>query len=254
MSLNILRIILLVSIILYFLKQRRSSQVLFSASVLWFAVISFPFVPLKLIGNLENQFSTLLDVHYLQDKKDIHIVVLGGGHGERMKLTSFDQLSDASRSRLIEGLRLYKMLPGSYLVFTGRSKKNDYSHAEVMKKSAIIIGVDESRIKLLPAAENTRSEAFEYSKQIGSEYPVILVTDAAHMRRAMFLFRLAGINSVPAPTNHMVKEEKIEDWSPSFRNIEMMDYALHEKVGLLWAKLTLGKNMRNGNHPEKPGK
>jgi uncharacterized SAM-binding protein YcdF (DUF218 family) len=114
--------------------------------------------------------------------------------------------------------------------------------------------VDESRIKLVPAAENTRSEAFDYSKQLGSEYPVILVTDAAHMPRAMFLFRSADINPVPAPTNHMVKEEKIEDWSPSFRNIEMMDYALHEKVGLLWAKLTLGKNMRNGNHPEKPDK
>lgn len=209
---------------------------MFSTSVLWFAIISFPFVPLKMIGNLENQFPTLFDIHNLQDKKDIHIVVLGGGHGESMKLTSFDQLSDASRSRLIEGLRLYKMLPGSYLVFTGRSKKYDYSHAEVMKKSAINIGVDESRIKLVPAAENTRSEAFDYYKQLGSEYPVILVTDAAHMRRAMFLFRSAGINPVPAPTNHMVKDEKISDWSPSFRNIEMMDYALHEIFGLAWAK------------------
>jgi len=249
MSLNILWIILLVSIILYFLKQRRASLIIFSASLLWFAIISFPFVPLNLIGNLENQFPTLFDIHNLQDKKDIHIVVLGGGHGERMNLTSFDQLSDASRSRLIEGLRLYNMLPGSSLVFTGRSKKHDYSHAEVMKKSAMMIGVDESRIKLLPAAENTRMEAFDYSKNFGSEYPVILVTDAAHMQRAMFLFRSAGINPVPAPTNHMVKEKKIEDWSPSYRNIEMMDYALHEKVGLLWAKLTLGKKMRNGNHP-----
>ena len=210
---------------------------MFIACVLWFAIISFPLVPRKLIGNLENQFPTLFDVYNLQDKKDIHILVLGGGNGESMKLTSFDQLSDASRSRLIEGLRLYKMLPGSFLVFTGRSKKYDYSHAEVMKKSAINIGVDESRIKLVPAAENTLSEAFDYSKQPGSEYPVILVTDAAHMPRAMFLFRSAGINPVPAPTNHMVKEEKIEDWSPSFRNIEMMDYALHEKVGLLWAEM-----------------
>ena len=98
---------------------------MFSASLLWFAIISFPFVPLKLMGNLENQFSTLFDVHNLQDKKDIHIVVLGGGHGERMNLTSFDQLSDASRSRLIEGLRLYKMLPGSYLVFTGRPRNTN---------------------------------------------------------------------------------------------------------------------------------
>ena len=111
-----------------------------------------------------------------------------------------------------------------------------------MKKSAIIIGVDESRIKLLSAAYNTRSEAFDYSKQIGSTYPVILVTDAAHMPRAMFLFRSAGINLVPAPTNHMVKEEKMKDWSPSYHNIEMMDYALHEKVGLLWAKLMTKKN------------
>jgi uncharacterized SAM-binding protein YcdF (DUF218 family) len=254
MSLNILWIILSISIILYFLKQRRIMMVLFSASLLWFAIISFPFVPHNLAKSLENQYPTLFDVHDIQNKHDIHIVVLGGGNGESMNLTSFDQLSDASRSRLIEGLRLYKMLPGSYLVFTGRSKSHDYSHAEVMKKSAINIGVEESRIKLVPIAENTRSEAFDYSKQMGVDYPVILVTDAAHIPRAMFLFRSAGINPVPAPTNHMVKEEKIEDWSPSFRNIEMMDYVLHEKVGLLWAKLTLSQNIFNGNSVEKPVK
>jgi uncharacterized SAM-binding protein YcdF (DUF218 family) len=56
----------------------------------------------------------------------------------------------------------------------------------------------------------------------------------------MFLFGKAGQIPIPAPTNHLVKSDwknGIRDWFPSSSNISMMEYAMHEIGGLVYARL-----------------
>jgi hypothetical protein len=56
----------------------------------------------------------------------------------------------------------------------------------------------------------------------------------------MLLFEKAGQISIPAPTNHLVKSDLknvISDWFPSSSNIAMMEYAMHEIGGLVYARL-----------------
>jgi uncharacterized SAM-binding protein YcdF (DUF218 family) len=137
-------------------------------------------------------------------------------------------------------IRLHRLLPGSRMVFSGISRDHKYSHATVLRKSAISMGVEEKEISLLPNSVNTQEEALDFTKKFGTRNTLILVTDAIHMPRAMYLFRKAGQSPIPAPTNHMVKSDRrngIEEWGPSSSNIAMMEYAMHEMVGLAWAEL-----------------
>jgi uncharacterized SAM-binding protein YcdF (DUF218 family) len=100
--------------------------------------------------------------------------------------------------------------------------------------------VDENEIRLLGTPENTQMEAFDYTKKFGTNNTLILVTDAIHMPRAMLLFHKAGQSPIPSPTNHLVKSDRknaISDWFPASSNITMMEYAMHEIGGLVYARL-----------------
>ena len=83
-------------------------------------------------------------------------------------------------------------------------------------------------------------EAFDYTNKFGTSNTLILVTDAKHMSRAMFLFEKAGQIPIPAPTSHLVKSDwknGIIDWFPSSSNIAIMESAMHEIGGLVYARL-----------------
>jgi uncharacterized SAM-binding protein YcdF (DUF218 family) len=105
---------------------------------------------------------------------------------------------------------------------------------------ALALGVDAKEIRLLGTHETTQSEALDYTDKFGTNNTLILVTDAIHMPRAMFLFKKAGQVPIPSPTNHLVKSDwnnGIRDWFPSSSNIAMMEYAMHEFEGLVYARL-----------------
>jgi uncharacterized SAM-binding protein YcdF (DUF218 family) len=87
---------------------------------------------------------------------------------------------------------------------------------------------------------NTQQEAEEYVKNFGTKKNLILVTSAIHMPRAILLFRKAGINPVASPTNFILKygsHKSLLEWLPNAGHIGMMEAALHEYVGIIWAKI-----------------
>jgi uncharacterized SAM-binding protein YcdF (DUF218 family) len=197
-------------------------------------------VPSILVRSLEDRFPPLLDISRVPKGGTIEILVLGGGRSEYTNLSSKGKLTLDSLSRLSEGIRLHRLLPGSHLVFSGMSKGQKYSHAEILKQAALVMGVEEKEISLLPTSENTRMEAFDFTNKFRTDNILILVTDAIHMPRAMLLFRKAGQSPIPAPTNYMMKSEgkkHLKDYGPSAVNIRMMENAMHEIFGLIWADI-----------------
>jgi uncharacterized SAM-binding protein YcdF (DUF218 family) len=137
---------------------------------------------------------------------------------------------------------LHKLLPGSHLVFSGSAKNQKISHAEILKKAALSLGVDEKEISLLPTSENTQMEASDFTSRFGTNSTLILVTDALHMPRAMLLFKKAGQSPIPAPTNYMknLHGKKIDsNWHPSENNIYKMSIVMHEIFGLCWAEIVV---------------
>jgi uncharacterized SAM-binding protein YcdF (DUF218 family) len=240
MPLTIFWLILIAGILLFLLKRKRTGLVCGFFSIFWLAMISLPFLPTLLVKSLENRFPPLLEISQFNPNDSIYILVLGSGYTVNKNLPSNDQLSMNSLSRLIEAIRLHRLLNASQLVLYGSVHDKNDNEAEPFMKTALYLGVNENEIRFLGTPENTKMEAFDYTKKFGTNNTLILVTDAIHMPRAMFLFEKAGQIPIPATTNHLVKSDwknGISDWFPSSSNIAMMESAMHEIGGLVYARM-----------------
>lgn len=220
-------------------KYPRLATYLLLIALLWLALSSTPPLPTFLVETLENQFKPLLQAPSFSSPS--HILVLGGGHVSDERLPPNDQLSGQALYRLVEGIRLHRLLPGSKLVLSGYSRPGiTPSHAEVMAQTAIILGVNPEDTLLITTPHNTRQEAIDYKGKFGAGNSLILVTNAIHMPRAMMHFRRAGLTPTPAPTNHLIKRDRLSSRfsiRPSSGNLKRMNAALHEYVGWGWGKV-----------------
>jgi uncharacterized SAM-binding protein YcdF (DUF218 family) len=166
---------------------------------------------------------------------------LGGGHTNDSRLPANNQLAKGALARLAEGIRILNEVEGSVLVTSGWSGKREaIPQAEVLAQTAVLLGVDSARIKKQILPKNTWMEASEYKRLFGDTATLVLVTSAIHMPRAMYLFQKAGLNPLPAPTDHLIKKgEKTNPlfWMPKAGNIAKTESAIHEYVGILWYKI-----------------
>jgi uncharacterized SAM-binding protein YcdF (DUF218 family) len=240
MPLSIFWLILLAGIAIYLLKRKRTGLVFGFSSIVWLAMISFSFLPELLVRSLENRFPSLLAIPQSNPKDSIYILVLGSGYTDNKNMPPNDQLALNLLGRLTEAIRLHRLLNASQIVLFGSLPGESANEPEPFMKTALALGVDENAIRLLGTPENTQMEAFEYTKKFRTNNVLILVTDAIHMPRAMFLFEKAGQIPIPAPTNHLVKSDwknGISYWFPASSNIAMMESAMHEIGGLVYARL-----------------
>lgn len=235
---SVLWILILITGILYWRKKSKISYLLLIISTFWLLFISTPFLPNLLVSYLENQFEVLSPNELNDFNHPVNILVLGGGHSNDDRLPSTNQLSEVALARLVEGIRLYRQLPNSRLITSGAAGKEGIPQAEVLKRAAILLGIEEKNIQTQTLPKNTWAEATEYKRIFGDSAQLIIVTSATHMPRAVKLFRKAGLTPIAAPTNHLVKKGNHRDpwfWIPSSGNIRMMESAIHEYAGIVWA-------------------
>ena len=65
--------------------------------------------------------------------------------------------------------------------------------------------------------------------------PVLLVTSAIHMPRSVAVFRAAGVNVIPAPTDITVLDTRYDGlfgWLPAIGALGATSRAVHEYIGL----------------------
>jgi len=190
----------------------------------------------RMLAPLENQHAALRDADALRGVR--YIVVLGGGHNSDDRLPDAGRLSEASLARMVEGIRVHRQLVNSRLIFTGGAVFDPLPHARVMALAAVSLGVDVRNIVMLDKARDTAEEVLEVREMLAQE-PFVLVTSAAHMPRAMFLFRAAGMQPVAAPTDYQVKDSGVAhpgDNFPSAGALRRTERAVYEYLGLLWAR------------------
>ena len=135
------------------------------------------------------------------------VVVLGGGHISDPKLPGTSQLSDSATVRVVEGVRLHKMIPGTKILLSGGVVFDPVPNARVMAAVAVAIGVNEQDLVLELDSKDTKDEAIIVKEMVGNDR-FILVTSASHMPRSVALFKKHGMNPIPAPTGHLVKERQ----------------------------------------------
>jgi uncharacterized SAM-binding protein YcdF (DUF218 family) len=206
-------------------------------AILLLGSFSYDVASERLLRPLEYSYPPLLSIGNLQDIK--WVVVLGGGHTSDPKLPVTCQLSEASLVRLVEGVRLHRELAGSKLVLSGGSVFDRVSNAKVLSEVAMAIGVKKEDIVLEELSKDTEDEAHLIQNIVGQKR-FVLVTSASHMPRTMAFFRRLGMDPVPAPSGHLVKESDAiapGRFYPSAAGLWKAERAFYEYLGLAWAKL-----------------
>jgi uncharacterized SAM-binding protein YcdF (DUF218 family) len=229
--------------LLWFTKRQKSGKILVSMGVIFMIALSYGTISDSLLRPLERTFPPLLmeklpgPVPFEQKVK--WIVVLGGGHASDPGLPVTSQISFDSLARLTEAVRLYRKLPGTKLILSGGAIFDPASEAEIFFKTARIMDVPSRDLVLSGQGRDTEEEARIIEKTVGKE-PLILVTSALHMPRAMALFKKRGMNPIAAPAAHLVKhrQESIpRDFYPSANALQKTQMAVHEYLGIAWSKL-----------------
>lgn len=151
-------------------------------------------------------------------------VVLSGG-----------KKSDIIRSS--EVLRIFNTYEGNLdLIITGTVELDPANKISKVESYFISRGIPAESIIVEDNSQNTRENSREVIKVI-KEKPFFLVTSGYHMKRALFAFKKAGGNPIPAPIDFRLKESyKLRDFIPNSDNLKKADLAVYEYLGIVYYK------------------
>jgi uncharacterized SAM-binding protein YcdF (DUF218 family) len=231
--------ILGVGILLLWVRRRiGAAKIVLTLSVLVLAALSFSVVANPFIKPLELWYPPILDTSTLKDIK--WVVVLGGGHISSSTLPPNAQIRNSSLARLVEGIRIHRALPGSKLILSGGEVFDPVPEAVTMSAVARMLGASPNDIVLESQSKDTGQQA-QFVQRVIRNDQCILVTSAIHMPRAMLVFEQKGLKPTAAPTDFgdwLQKETSPNQFFPRANEMHKVEAALHEYLGLLWAKVT----------------
>ncbi|PAJ75667.1 hypothetical protein CJF42_04030 [Pseudoalteromonas sp. NBT06-2] len=234
MPLPLLFALVLIGLFLLVLKQRKSGLVFFVPSMLTLLLISLPIVTQALINSTENKYKPFNAEHHT---KLNYILVLGCQIKPNKYRPANAQLGACSLARLVEGLRIARKYPYAKLIVSGYGYGGATSSA-LMKKTALSLGLHNTRVLTNPKAKDTSQEAKLLAYKL-VDAKVALVTSAAHMSRSIDLFNQQGIDVIPAPTDfYALNQQPLWlQFIPSPEAFLAVTAHQHELIGSLWIKL-----------------
>jgi uncharacterized SAM-binding protein YcdF (DUF218 family) len=229
---------LLSGLFICFVRPRsRTGLLLMSIGTLWLVIMSCPVTGMVLLERLENHAGSYAVPEELTRKHVKYIVVLGGDM-RTGDLTPADRVACSSLVRVLEGIRLWKGIPGARLVLSGGSPSPRLmTSGHAMASLAVQQGVAASSILVESQSLDTGDEARLLKAVLGSE-PFALVTTASHMRRSLMNFRSYGMNPIPAPADFQTKgvAPGTRAFLPQTGGLELSQKAIHEYLGI-WVLL-----------------
>ncbi|HTQ33331.1 MAG TPA: YdcF family protein [Stellaceae bacterium] len=199
-----------------------------AASLLLLA--SLPVVAARMIEDVEVKPPANLDFSAAQA-----IVVLGGGvhRGDGDKAP--DTLGPWSLERLDFAVHAYRKLHLPTLVTGGKPAGAHTAEAALMKNAL----QDDFSVPVTWVEDQARNtfENAVYSKkllQADGIDTVVLVTNAWHMRRALWCFDRVGLHAIPYPAPLTYDDKRINAYLPGIGGLEDSYRALHEAIGLTY--------------------
>lgn len=162
------------------------------------------------------------------------VVVLGSSYTPTGSIPITAAIDPSGLQRLVEGVRLQRLLPGSTLVLCGGGIAGREAPAAGNALLARSLGAPAASMVQLVEAFDTRGEAAAVAALTGSQ-TYLLVTSSGHMPRAMEYMRRAGGRAVAAPTGQKTAPGSIgiESLIPSSDGLRMSEDAIHEYLGWL---------------------
>lgn len=141
--------------------------------------------------------------------------------------------------RLIWGVRLAHRFAHAKLIISGGKATllgGGHAEATVLAQFARGLGLPRARVLVEAASRNTIENA-RFSKVLVDKLPrrgpVILVTSAFHMTRAVGCFRKVGVAVVPWPVDYLRRGLSWRAPFPGVGDLAKSSAAVHEYIGLL---------------------
>jgi uncharacterized SAM-binding protein YcdF (DUF218 family) len=155
------------------------------------------------------------------------VVILGGS----MTVNGFTGRPEmyGAADRVWQGARIFNAGKANKVVLTGGG---------VMGSTVPLLvdfGVPQSAIVMFDDPRNTEEEAKRIKDEFGADAKVVLVTSAWHMRRALLLFRRAGIDVIPCAADYEMSIRRgssldFKELLPSADALMRNSYAVKEWV------------------------
>lgn len=178
------------------------------------------------------------------------IVVLGGAANAASWPRPWIHLTEAG-DRLLYAAKLYREGKAPLLILCGGTVHSESApEAASMAEVLEFVGVPDSAIVQEPESLNTYQNAVNLREILTKRgiHRVLLVTSAIHMPRAMLVFKHAGIDAFPAPTDFGVTEREEQEFSkgpgaillsllPDADSLDLTSRALKEYFGLAGYRL-----------------
>jgi uncharacterized SAM-binding protein YcdF (DUF218 family) len=169
------------------------------------------------------------------------LVVLSGGASATIDLPLSSRLTSSSTKRVLEAARLYGLMDQPTIVISGGSGNPfvEVSEAALMRELLLNLRIPDRRI----VTEGQSSNTFENArgvKRLTLKPPLILVTSASHMDRALRVFKGLEMTPLPAPCDYKGRWSIDDPWRflPSEGALSVSTSAIYEYVGLFWYRLT----------------
>jgi uncharacterized SAM-binding protein YcdF (DUF218 family) len=208
----------------------------------WLALLSNNWVGTRLIQPLESAFPPVPELLAGQSLPAElaacgFVVVLGSGHADATGFSANNELSASGLARIVEGVRILRALPEAKLIVSGPGKVGSDTHADVLARAAVALGIGPERIIKIDTARDTEDEANAVRKIVGIA-PVALITSAWHLPRAVALCRHVGLHVLPCPADFTAPpkvESSLSDylgWDAAA--LQRSSWAVRERIGWLW--------------------
>lgn len=213
-------------------------------AVIWlvgYEIVSAPVFVNPMVNGLEGVYGTYESC----PAGSSHIVVLSGGVDSRARtVDSFERMKPATFVRATEGARILSNNPNATLIVSG-GRLFKVPEAEVIGHYLTTIGIPKDRLILENRSRNTYENAVNVAVILTEEDvrgPIVLVTSAMHMLRAVKSFELAlkdsDITICPASVDYQgLPSFQTYGWVPQMTALVKFDHMLHELVALLMYRL-----------------
>ena len=172
----------------------------------------------------------------LSDRDVRHIVVLAGAERLAASARSGRPEFNGAVERVMEGAYLARRYPGASLWIVGgvRDERSSRTDAQWTAAAWRDLGIAPARIRVVEGTFDTCENAAGLAAR-HPQGPILLVTSALHMPRAVGCFRASGVAATPYAVDYL--NEPAGGFgdllSPNLLfNLQRTDAALHEWIGL----------------------
>lgn len=232
---SVVFLLILAGIASMLLHRRRRAIVLISVAALVQGLLGFTSLGYVLIQPLEDRFAA---PEALAGEVGT-IVMLGGATMARPSTARQIAELNQGGDRLTTTLWLAQLYPQARIVLSGGGglfSGDTKSEAETVRRFMVGFGIGEDRLVLEEDSRNTaENAAFTKAALADADGAIVLVTSAFHMPRSVGLYRAAGIDVVPWPTDYRSTGTQgfgLDLANPN-QNLDTATTAIREWIGLL---------------------